>query len=313
MKEMCLDHVEEHIKAAMDVLSLTPETLPLLTLFPVLYVAWADHQIDPSELQTILDMAQESELSEGPTGELLAKWVSKEPEPAFWSNGLYLVRVLLGPENAADQETMIEFAERVGHATEGLFGIPYTIGADTEGALKEITNALGVLGPEAKQHLKDKEKTALRSKELSWQQPVQWPWVQMASTIIVLLLGGVIYLQQSVGSAVLVPTALGKSSSLNALFQGNHFWIFVLLPLIPFVLGGAMLGWKSEGEIYTEAIFAALIPMVMYWVIWLAMGAHIKQGAWDWQRMILLFTLTLLAGAVSAAGAFFGDRLNSNR
>ncbi len=54
-----LQGTQLRMEESMKLLTLTPETLPLITLFPLLYVAWSNDDIEVKELQVILEVAKD--------------------------------------------------------------------------------------------------------------------------------------------------------------------------------------------------------------------------------------------------------------
>jgi len=298
------------MEESMKLLGLTPETLPLITLFPLLYVAWSNDDIEVKELQVILEVAKDHGLYEGAARDVLSSWLESKPNERFWQAGLYLVGVFLQGESDATKGTILELAERVGHAAGGLFNVAFTVDAREREALQKISAALGLHNEAARKKVMEAVEAQFSERELSWQDPIQWQWVQLGSIVITVLLALVLFAQRSFLDAILlkvVPPAAPEPSLLAAGL------IFVILPVIPFVLGGALIGYRSEGDVQREAVLAVIIPVVMYWGFSLVFWLLAKSQTWDGRRWIMQATFTAVAIFVTAGSARFVSWFTSHK
>ena len=146
MNGLHLQRVESAIEKSLSVLGLTEETSRLVTIFPLLYLAWADKNLAEPEGQKILEAAGDAGLTQGATGAVLLRWLDHEPAPEFWTHGLYLVTVLLGPDRRIDREHLLELCEEVGRATGGLFGVLFTLSTEERHAIERVAAALKLGG-----------------------------------------------------------------------------------------------------------------------------------------------------------------------
>ena len=150
MESLQLERVGSAIEKALNVLGLNRETSKLLTLFPLLYVAWADGQLADEEMRKILEAAEDAGLSQGASGAVLLRWLGSEPPAEFWTNGLYLVTVLLGPDKSFDRHALLQLCEEVGRAAGGLFGLVFTFSQAERDAVERIAAALSLADPTEK-------------------------------------------------------------------------------------------------------------------------------------------------------------------
>ena len=290
----------QQMEEAMKTLGLTPETLPLITLFPLLYVAWADESIAAQELKVIYEVAEEHGMIEGKAREVLGEWLETRPNEAFWKAGLYLVGVFMQNETEATKGTLLEMAERVAHAAGGFLNVAFTVSSREREALEKLTAALGLHNEKARKQVIEAAHAQFSERELSWQTPLQWQWVQLGSILITILLVAVFFIQRNFLDSFLLTAAPPAPPHLP---MGWAIFFFVVLPALPFVIGGALIGWRSEEDSQREAILAVVIPVLMYWGFSLVFWLLAKEQTWDGTRWIYQLTLTVAAAFLTAASA----------
>ncbi|MCB9642205.1 MAG: hypothetical protein H6728_03960 [Myxococcales bacterium] len=304
-----LQNTKQEMEDAMKMLGLTPETLPLITIFPLLYVAWSNDKFDDKQLQVILEVAEEHGMFEGTARDVLSSWLESKPNDRFWKAGLYLMGVFLQGSSDDVKGTILELSERVGHAAGGVLGVAFSIDAKEREALQKISTALGLHNEKARHKVMEAVEAQFSERELSWQDPIQWQWVQLGSIVITVLLAVVLFAQRSFLDAILLkvtpPATPTPSIWMSAL-------VFVVLPALPFVLGGALIGLRSEGDVQREAVLAVVIPVLMYWGISLVFWLLAKSQSWDAQRWIMQATFTAVAIFVTAGSARFTCWLTSH-
>jgi hypothetical protein len=105
-----------------------PETALALRLIPLVFVAWADGEVDPREREAILRGAEQQELaSEGAPRQLLESWLAHKPDPrllALWKS--YVGDIW--PRFTADErwkmrQNLLESARQVAEAAGGFLGV----------------------------------------------------------------------------------------------------------------------------------------------------------------------------------------------
>lgn len=122
----------------------------VLVLIPLVQVAWADGRIQAPERELILRVAEQHELLEGPTGEVLRRWLDGAPDARQLSQGRTLLVALahrhrgLGAElDASVLDEIQELCEQVAKAAGGLFDALFTVDAAERQAIGEIRKSFG--------------------------------------------------------------------------------------------------------------------------------------------------------------------------
>lgn len=105
------------------------ETIPALTLVPLVLVAWADRLMEQAEREAILQAAREEGLEENSIcWQLLERWL-QEPPPVdalkkAWVNYVTAICEQMSPAGkVALQDELLGRAKRVAKAAGGLLGI----------------------------------------------------------------------------------------------------------------------------------------------------------------------------------------------
>jgi len=123
-------------------LGLEAETLELLPLLPLVYVAWSDGEIQAEELSVILEFAETRGLKSETSLELLQGWLDARPGEAFFKEGLkvlsYLVASLPADEAKAAAGDVTELCDAVARASGGLSGHTVNIDASERLALRKV-------------------------------------------------------------------------------------------------------------------------------------------------------------------------------
>ncbi len=115
--------------------------------------------------------------------------------------------------------------------------------------------------------------------------PTQWKWVVIGVVVGVVIIGGSFF--------IVAPT-----------FHSTAIQSLVLL--IGFVVTGAVVGYFSPGVTIKEALYAGLILMLLFGLIF----TTTPWGAGQSAQMILL--LLVFSGILSQAGAWMGEKLQGS-
>jgi hypothetical protein len=93
---------DEELVDQLHELEMCHETVPALSLVPLIVVAWADGFVHADELQVILEAADQEGLSEGHPGrEMLKQWLEERPDPKLlevWKRYVAALSKTLDPE-----------------------------------------------------------------------------------------------------------------------------------------------------------------------------------------------------------------------
>jgi hypothetical protein len=103
------------------------DTIKLLHLVPLLYVAWADGEVSKKEKDLILELAQTRNItSESEAYRQLNEWLNERPSEVFMEETLRLLNAILGALPEADQQSnkndLLSYCTRVAQASGGLLG-----------------------------------------------------------------------------------------------------------------------------------------------------------------------------------------------
>ena len=126
-------------------LGFTPETIPLLLLVPILQVAWAKAGVSTPERRLIVNFARSRGIGPGsPADRKLKEWLDTKPSEDTFHKAMRLICAMIdAPEHRVnvDAHELIEYCEKIAHASGGIFGIGAVSHEERE-ALKEIAEGL---------------------------------------------------------------------------------------------------------------------------------------------------------------------------
>lgn len=127
------------------------EAYRVVSLLPLVYVAWADGKIQNSERNVILHIARERGLLDHGGEEALARWLSEPPSKQELKADLAVLNDLarsdrkLKEEFGADEEQLLlAWCQDVADAAGGLLGLKSARTDAENAALKTIARALDV-------------------------------------------------------------------------------------------------------------------------------------------------------------------------
>ncbi len=138
------------VLAELVALDVGEDSLVALSLYPVVYVAWADGIADDKEKKAVLEAAGAIGCGpDMPGHQLLESWMTQQPtEKLFdaWGDYVRAVSTEISPEA---RETMkrevLARARKVAEASGGLLGI-HTVSRAEEQALEELAKVFDELG-----------------------------------------------------------------------------------------------------------------------------------------------------------------------
>lgn len=134
-------------------LGLTESTLELLRLLPVVYVAWADGELQPEELDIILASADQLGVIDGESLGVLQGWLGERPDETFFREGLRVLGYLVAslPEDEAEQAVadVTALSDAVARAAGGIRGHQVRVDASEQLALRRIAQRLRLAGQQS--------------------------------------------------------------------------------------------------------------------------------------------------------------------
>ena len=124
-------------------LGVRPETALALTLIPLLFVAWADGQLDERERKALLDAAQQRGVAVAPIAQqLLQNGLTRAPDPRLFSTWKAYVRRLWGCFTADERwqmrQNLLRSTREVAEAAGGFLGLTSKISEEERKILQEI-------------------------------------------------------------------------------------------------------------------------------------------------------------------------------
>jgi hypothetical protein len=154
--DMALDSQRERLKSSTGLrddqvidellaLGINDDTMSALSLFPLVWVAWADGTVEPAEKDAILRAAGESGVQAGSAAmELLTGWLKKAPDDQIAEAWVDYIRAL---KAAASSETLqrvktsvLHRAHEVADAAGGFLGMG-RVSAKESGVLRRLEQA----------------------------------------------------------------------------------------------------------------------------------------------------------------------------
>jgi tellurite resistance protein len=125
-------------------LGIDPHTWRVVTLLPLVEVAWADGRVQAEERARIVRLARASEALEGDGRLVLEGWLSYRPSPAYFARGRgVLLDLLARPEARAVQvDDILDACLGVAKAAGGLFGVVATVDAKERALLAKMAREL---------------------------------------------------------------------------------------------------------------------------------------------------------------------------
>lgn len=129
------------IESRMSEMGLTHDGEFLLMLLPLVYVAWADDELDEKESQYIEGVANSYGIS-GEADAILSGWLAATPSYDYIERGVELLRDLAkrgqGAVTVEHLQQLVIYARKVAESSGGLFNALFTVGANERRLLKEI-------------------------------------------------------------------------------------------------------------------------------------------------------------------------------
>lgn len=118
----------------------------VMSLFPLIEVAWADGKIDDKERKAILDLAKVIGLeSPSPAFEYLSKWLEEKPEPrwhALWADYVRALVAQMKPDDIAMlKATVVGRARVVAEASGGFMGVAFRVSGAEQQVLEKLERA----------------------------------------------------------------------------------------------------------------------------------------------------------------------------
>lgn len=115
----------------------------VMSLFPIIEVAWADGVIDAKERTVILDLAKTVGLEkDSPASAYLTKWLDEKPEPSWhtlWADYVKALVAKMKPDDKAMlKATVLGRARVVAEASGGFMGLAFRMSDAEKKVLEKL-------------------------------------------------------------------------------------------------------------------------------------------------------------------------------
>lgn len=136
----------EQVLDALSALQLGGAATLVMSMFPIVEVAWADGKPDAKELKIIRELARTIGLVPGsPAASYLDKWLEEKPEPSWHTLWVDYVRALCAHMKSDDRAmlkaTVLGRARVVAEASGGFLGVAFRVSAAEQKALDGLEAA----------------------------------------------------------------------------------------------------------------------------------------------------------------------------
>ncbi len=240
------------LNRAMKHLQLDKDTLHLLPIFPLIYVAWADGKFQDAAVERILEIAEENGLTEGRGAGILSVWLHNETRPSddFFIDGMRLTAAILKYTKPNFKNNIIYLSESVAEAVGGWSGVKRT----EMSALTQIAGLLKVEGAESYDTLIDTMKKELGAEDLDFLPThVQPSWVAINAVV-------------SAGIAAVIFYFLWKLyPTLVVTEQHENYFLFalLLLPQVGFFVTHMLTARLSPGDTRRESTYGVGLALLL--------------------------------------------------
>lgn len=118
----------------------------VMSLFPVIEVAWADGQIDQKERTALMEASKGIGLEiDSPAWEYLSKWLEEKPEPSWhtlWADYVKALVAHMKPDDRAMlKATVLGRARVMAEASGGFLGVAFRVSAAEKRVIARLEKA----------------------------------------------------------------------------------------------------------------------------------------------------------------------------
>lgn len=122
------------------------QTVVLLTLVPLLQVAWSDGKITSKERAGILEIARARGVTKGSPAEAkLTGWLDETPDPALFGRALTVIRHLVSHQTAENREKsshdLVAACEKIAAASGGVLGLA-SVSAEEKAVIERVASEI---------------------------------------------------------------------------------------------------------------------------------------------------------------------------
>lgn len=138
---------DEEVLEALQELGYTADTVKLLSIMPLVQVAWAEGGVSDAERKLIFEVAQSRSVIEGTTAhKQLAEWLTVEPPQQLFDNALraigYIFEALPEEQRASSRQNLVEYCTKIAEVSGGILGFG-KISDEERMAIARIASEIG--------------------------------------------------------------------------------------------------------------------------------------------------------------------------
>ncbi len=128
-------------------LEINPQIMTALTLFPMVWVAWADGSVDEKERSAILKAIGEKGISEASEShQVVLGWLGEKPSHDLldaWGSYIQGLKEVMSAEDFKEfSQEILNHSKSVAEAAGGFLGLGNKVSSSEEEALKQLSNKL---------------------------------------------------------------------------------------------------------------------------------------------------------------------------
>ena len=148
---------DEEVLEALQDLGYHADTVKLLSVIPLVQVAWAEGGVSDGERELIYEVAAARGVMEGTTAyDKLNELLASEPPQAFFDNSLravnYLFESLPEDQRADSRQNLVEYCTKIAEVSGGILGFR-KISDEERMAIARIASEIGQSRPNAVQQV----------------------------------------------------------------------------------------------------------------------------------------------------------------
>ncbi len=120
--------VDQHVLEELRAADITPRSLAAFSMFPAVFIAWADGHVESAERQAILKAAKHQGIyANSPSCELLDQWLAKRPSDKLvgtWKDFIHAIRAAISDRAFRElRDAAMGRAAAISTAAGGFLGI----------------------------------------------------------------------------------------------------------------------------------------------------------------------------------------------
>lgn len=138
-----VDTSEDALAARVAAMGFVGDARRIFDLLPLVYVAWADGEIQAGERAAIIGLLRVRGIPLGDAYTMMIALLEKEPSAEYLEESLVLLRALIERGDAAKAKTIVGLCIAVAKAAGGFLGIFNPISKEEKQAIEHIAERLG--------------------------------------------------------------------------------------------------------------------------------------------------------------------------